>query len=440
MKSITFSYKDSCGVQISELAALEPVLLPEIERINDAKNKKYDTDYASLNLPEDKALHATIKKLVTQKKTMNPAMLIVIGIGGSNLGTMAVQQALLGQLYNEMNSALPIYYLDTIDTDHLHNVMHLLKATLQEGKAVIVNIISKSGTTIETIINAQTILDVLAQYALHRVQDYVVITTDKDSVLWQYAQQHTYQLLEIPSFVGGRYSVFSAVSLFPLALLGIDIDALCAGAAAMKDRCMHDDLFENPAAISAALLYTHYHDNITTHDTFLYDPALEGIGKWYRQLLAESIGKEVNRSKQLVHTGITPLVSIGSTDLHSMVQLYLAGPHDKFTTFVIANPSYDPIVIAAENNLAALIENIQGKTVSQVQRAIVHGVQAAYLKNKRPFVTLYLPEKSASYIGQLLQFKMLEIIYLGYLLDINPFDQPQVELYKKETREILAHE
>src|SRR5690606_20928583 len=102
--------------------------------------------------------------------------------------------------------------------------------------------------------------------------------------------------------------------LFPLALLGVDIDALCAGAVAMKTVCLQDDLFENPAAISAALLYTHYHDNITVHDTFLYDPALEGIGKWYRQLLAESIGKAVNRSKQVVHTGITPLVSIGSTD------------------------------------------------------------------------------------------------------------------------------
>ena len=137
---------------------------------------------------------------------------------------------------------------------------------------------------------------------------------------------------------------------------------------------------------------------------------------------------------------MTPTVSVGSIDLHSLAQLYLGGPYDKFSTFLSVKKKSSDIKLPKESPLIGLVEHIQGGSFNHIMDAILHGVQAAYRKNKRPFISVELPELSTYYIGQLLQLEMIKMVYLAYLMDVNPFDQPQVELYKKETREILAHE
>jgi len=154
--------------------------------------------------------------------------------------------------------------------------------------------------------------------------------------------------------------------------------------------------------------------------------------------MGESIGKEFNKYGKKVFSGITPTVSIGSTDLHSMAQLYLGGPYDKFTTFVRIERNNSSIKTPNLEEYSALVDKIQDKSLREMMDAIFEGIKIAFKKEKRPFTEITLPDKSEYSIGQLLQFKMMEIMYLGFLLDVNPFDQPNVEMYKTETRKILA--
>ena len=155
---------------------------------------------------------------------------------------------------------------------------------------------------------------------------------------------------------------------------------------------------------------------------------------WYRQLMGESLGKQFDRGGREVFSGITPLVSIGSTDLHSMAQLYLGGPFDKYTSFVEVEKINSRFKLTED---LGLVEGICGKELQEIMKAILEGVKIAYRKAERPYSETVLPDKSEASIGQFLQYKMLEVMYLGSLFNVNPFDQPSVESYKAETRKIL---
>jgi glucose-6-phosphate isomerase len=441
MQSMSFSYKKTSLVSSDDLVRASQNLKPEIERIKEAiAGGGYHTPYASVNLLADEQLMQSVLALAQEKKALRPTALVVIGIGGSNLGTQAVHQALYGTFYNEQEPEIKVYFADTVDTDYIYDIILLIEQELEKDHNIILNVISKSGSTTETIANFELFLHLLKQAKKVDYQKYIVVTTDEGSRLWNFAQQEGCACLAIPEQVGGRYSVFSAVGLFPLALLGVDIAALRDGARSMLSGCTYDDIFNNPAALSAAILYTHYQAGVNIHDTFLFSVDFEGLGKWYRQLMGESIGKEITKDGQQMHVGITPTVSLGSTDLHSVAQLYLGGPYDKLTTFVSVEKNKSNVVLPQLERFENLVAKIQGKSLSSIMDAIEQGVRTAYYKNKRPFVSVVLPEKSAYSVGQFLQFKMIEMMYLGYMLGVNPFNQPQVELYKKETRKILGNE
>lgn len=438
MKKITFDYVDTCLVTGDELMAAGQKLQDEITRISQARNSGYETDYASINVVFDRELLGQVKQVVKEKKSLNPTTLVVIGIGGSNLGTIAVHEAMYGTFYNEQKPEINVYFADTVDSDYIYDIILLLEQEVEKGHNIIINVVSKSGSTTETIANFEVLLHLLQHYKKDDYQKYVVVTTDEGSKLWKLAQEKGFSLVAVPSNVGGRYSVFSAVGLFPLAMLGVDIDALLAGAQSMVNECLNIDIFNNMAALSAAILFIHYKKGVTIHDTFTFSVDLKSVSKWYRQLMGESIGKAENRAGKTVNVGITPTVSVGSIDLHSVAQLYLGGPYDKFTTFIYSEKNKSNLSIPVLNEFENLVEKIQGKSLSTIMDAIMQGAQTAYKNNKRPFVSISIPEKSAYYLGQLLQIKMIEMMYLGYLLDVNPFNQPQVELYKKETRKILS--
>ncbi len=437
MRQIIFSFKDSL-ISDSELANVEKKIQEEIDHMDKAVTLGYKDDRASMNLPFDKDALRTVKALVNEKIKLNPRFIVVVGIGGSNLGTMAVQEAVLGKLYNQLDPKIRIYYAETVDSDAMNNVVSILESALKKGENVIINGVSKSGTTTETVANFEILVNLLKKYKENHEQ-YVVVTTDKDSKLWNFGKDKGFAVLEIPKKVGGRYSVFSPVGLFPLGLIGVDIDSLLEGAVQMRDICLSKNIMENPAALSAALICLQYHKGKNIHNLFLFGSDLESVGKWYRQLMGESLGKEYNRKGEQVFEGITPTFSIGSTDLHSVAQLYLGGPFDKFTTFVTVENSRSKIDIPNLPEYSQLVDNIQGKPLSEIMDAIEKGVKIAYRKRKRPFIEVILPDKSESSIGQLLQFKMMEMMYLGALLEVNPFDQPNVESYKSETRKILAN-
>lgn len=436
MDHVLFDYEQTCQVNSSELNILHNKLLPEIERIAGARTTAYTSDYASVNLPFDTEILKTIITIVNEKKSLHPTTLIVIGIGGSNLGTIAVLEALRGKFYNQDQNS-KIYFVDTVDTDHVNDIAQLVEHELLMDNNIILNVVSKSGTTTETIANFEIFLKILKSHRPHNYSAFVVVTTDYNSALWQLAHQEKFTLLTIPEFVGGRYSVFSAVGLFPLCFLEIDCEQLLEGAQNGFTISTQKNIASNPAAASAAIIETHYNRGNIIHDTFLFSIALEYCGMWYRQLSAESIGKAYNKNNERINTGVMPTISIGSIDLHSVAQLYLAGPYNRFTTFVNVKKNKSEITLPNYQEFEALVPQIQTKSLTTIMNAILEGTKKAYLNDNRPFVSYTLLEKSAYHIGQFMQIKMIEIMYLGYLLNVNPFDQPQVENYKKETKNIL---
>jgi glucose-6-phosphate isomerase len=309
---------------------------------------------------------------------------------------------------------------------------------LSSGNNILLNMISKSGTTTETIANFQLFFEVLQKHRPYNYNNFIVITTDENSALWNFAQEEEISTLAIPEKVGGRYSVLSAVGLFPLALCEIDIAALQNGAQNALPICL-STTNNNIAVTSAALLYILHQQGYAIHDTFLFSVELEGLGKWYRQLMAESIGKSHDNTGKKINNGITPTVSIGSTNLHSIAQLYLSGPYNIFTTFVSVEKNNTNLHIPDNPLFHDLNPTIQNKPLITIMNAMLQGTMTAYRNDKRPFVHTILPEKNEYYLGQWMQIKMFEIIYLGFLMNINPFDQPNVELYKQETKKILLH-
>jgi glucose-6-phosphate isomerase len=378
-----------------------------------------------------------VERITKGNLQSKPEYLIVVGIGGSNLGTIAVQEAILGKLYNQLTPSIKVLYADTVDSDLIYAIIRLVKPVLERDGNIVLNLVSKSGTTTETVANSEILIALLKKYK-ENYGKYVNITTDKGSKLWDLALKEGFNVLEIPKKVGGRYSVFSPVGLFPLGLLGINTAQLLRGARSMRDACIDMNIEENPAALSAVIQYLHYKGGRNISDLFLFSNDLESLGKWYRQLMAESLGKEFNKKGERVNIGITPTVSIGSTDLHSMAQLYLGGPYDKFTTFVRVKNNGSTMTVPNIEGYTDLVSGIRGKSLMNIMDATLEGTEAAFRAAKRPFAEITLPDKSESSIGQLLQFKMIETIYFAHLLNVNPFDQPNVENYKTETRKILA--
>ncbi len=434
MNLIKFLYHENCGVKEQLLQQLLTKLEPEINRIADFRTAGYDSKYAMVNVPFDKQLIKKIKSLIHEKKQLNPRMLIVIGIGGSNLGTMAADHGLHVQ-----GQGVPTYYADTIDPDMLAPLIKVAESILKAGSEILINVVSKSGTTSETLINASFFIELLKHYRPHDYANYIVVTTEKGNELWDLAAEHKCMAIDVPPHVSGRFSVLSGVGLFPLGFAGIDLDELMIGAQQMTENCLAKGS-NNYAAISAAILFDAYQKGFVIHDFFPFSVDMQALGLWYRQLIAESIGKEFTIDGAEVHVGITPTVSIGSTDLHSMVQLHLGGPRNTLTTFVTIEKMRNDLTIPEESAVSSLIDYAKGKKVSVVMNAMIEGTIRAYQQKKLPFMTVAFPEKNPFYYGQFFQWKIFEIIYLAYLFNVNPFDQPLVESYKNETRAILNHE
>ncbi|MCB9810666.1 MAG: hypothetical protein H6779_02450 [Candidatus Nomurabacteria bacterium] len=401
-----------------------------------AADNNYEAAEASINLPVDDELLSVVEELVAQKVSPKLRYIFVTGIGGSNLGTKAVYDALVG--YGDVLSANhpKMIFVDTNNSTMLRFYVEELIPTIKEVEEFLVVSISKSGGTTETMANTEIILSALNK-KFTDAEERTVVITDEGSLLWQGAGKAGLAKLAIPKMVGGRYSVLSAVGLFPLLAAGLDIRALRRGAADMRAKCISSEMVENPALLSAAFLSLAHDDGKSIHDTFLFNSELESLGKWYRQLLGESIGKEFNLAGEKVNTGLTPTVSIGSTDLHSVGQLYLGGPKDKVTTFVYNQNTDKQLSVPADRMFGEIATMINGKTTDEIVEAILEGVKIAYTQNDLPFMEIKLEGINEYEIGAFMQFKMLEVMYLGQLFNVNAFDQPNVESYKVETKRIL---
>ena len=402
-----------------------------------ADKHTYDDPESSFNVPFDDAIEDEVREVADKLKTKSLKYVFVVGIGGANLGTKAVYDALGGH-YDALKPTKPkpqLIFLDTPSPDLFAQIGDII-AKLKTANEFAVNVISKSGGTTETLFNVEVLMSLLRKKVGAKADTRLVVTTQENSPLWKDAHKRKLHTLKHPS-VGGRYSVFTQVGLFPLLLAGIDIEQLRKGARDMRTHCLSEG-DENIAMASAVGLYSNFLEGISIHDSFFFAPHLHSIGLWYRQLMGESIGKEQNRDGQIIHAGMTPTVSIGSNDLHATLQLYLGGPRDKITTFVWCIDETKDISMPKKRLFPSVVPMIDDRTAEEVLSAILEGTKIAYKKAGLPFMEAIFETIDAYSVGEFLQFKMLEMMYLGYLLNVNAFDQPAVEGYKRETKNLLG--
>ncbi len=387
----------------------------------------YTSPEASLCLPSDKHILSQVEEMVNKRKTPELKYVIVIGIGGSNLGTKAVYDALYGDVDLFTPGRYPkMIFLDTIDPKINTTFLTFFNSHVKSADEFVISIISKSGTNTEPLVNAEVLLGHIKN-RFSKWKERCIIMTDTNSPMWNECARLGIDVLDVPKQVGGRYSVLSAVGLFPLAMANIDTQSLLQGAKKMRDLCVEESP-ENHALNSSIFQYLNWKKGRGTHNSFYFHPELESLGKWYRQLMGESIGKEKK--------GITPIISIGSVDHHSMVQLYWGGPQDKTTEIVYSQKTSNCFVPA--DLLFPTLSTIQGKNTSEIVSAIQKGTSLVYENQNEPFFEIEFDEINTYEIGGYMQYKMMEIMYLAKLLEVNAFDQPQVELYKTETRKILS--
>lgn len=387
---------------------------------------EYSRNESSIFLAFDQSAYDKCQSLARSLDVARLKYVFIIGIGGSNLGAKAVYDAIYG-MYDAVSPVRrpKLIWMDTVDEGMIRALDNFFKLTALAKEEFAIVIISKSGTTTETIVNANELLH-RALKNRGTIHDRIVVITDEGSLLWDFAWEKEMPMLSIPQRVGGRFSVFTAAGLFPLMLAGLDTEKFISGAQRARNRCLVLDIIKNPALASAVVLYAHYTRTYTIHDTFLFSPALESLGKWYRQLTGESLGKEGK--------GIIPTVSIGTTDLHSVGQLYMDGPGGIFTTFVTTTRKY---TTALDNLSIPLLPETNRKSTGDIRDAILGGTIQAFKKRKLPHSVIVMDDIDEQSIGEFMQYKMIEVMLMARLMKVNAFDQPAVELYKKETRRLL---
>jgi glucose-6-phosphate isomerase len=363
---------------------------------------------------------------------------VVLGIGGSYLGTRMLADALLPHFWNERDRAArggrPRLHFEgnSLDTDALAALRDLLREEVKAGGYTL-NVISKSGGTTETAVVFRILLnDAVGHFGEAEAARRVVATTGKETRLHKLAQSRGFESFFIPDNVGGRYSVLSPVGLLPAAVLGIDIDALLAGAAAMAAACETPELRENPAYLYAALQFLAYREKGYSISVMsVWDMALESFGMWYDQLSAESLGKN--------ELGRTPLTSVNTRDLHSRGQQHQQGARDKLiTNLFVERPARDPIPVPPLPGNPDQLDDLVGRPIHDLLRVAGQATNFAYTADGRPSVEFRLGRRDPFVLGELIYLFELATVMEGKLLGVNPLDQPGVEGYKNAMFGILG--
>jgi glucose-6-phosphate isomerase len=424
------------GITDAQLKTLAKKTLPLISRLN-KERKAGKTSYR--DLPYNEKTVQKVKKLTAELKD-RCENLVVLGIGGSALGNIALQTALNPYMHNLDDSQRPgprLFVFDNIDPPQLASFLDWVGDKLDK---TIFNVISKSGQTSETaaqfLIIHKLLLDRLGREGL---QNQVIATTNrKKGTLRKIADDLNLRCLEVPEGVGGRFSVLSAVGLFSAAMCGIDIDSLLEGARAMDARVSCEDFYKNPAAINAAINYHFYNHGKKISVMMPYSYHLKDLADWYRQLWAESLGKTQDLKGNEVYIGPTPVKALGATDQHSQIQLYREGPNDKLFTFLQVNNFNQDIKIGPAPDCAPELGFLADKDLSLLLNSEKKATEYALLQSKRPCLTVVFPEVNAYTVGQFIYLYEVTTSFVGALFGINPYDQPAVELGKHATFALMG--
>ncbi len=382
---------------------------------------------SSHNKDEIKRIKAIAKKIQD-----NSDALIVIGIGGSYLGARACIEGLNHSFYNmlpkDKRKTPEIYYVgNNISSSYILDLFDVI-----EGKDISINVISKSGTTTEPAIAFRIFKEYMEnKYGKEEAKKRIYATTDKDKgALRELSDSEGYETFVIPDDVGGRYSIFTPVGLLPIAVAGIDIEKLMEGAYSGEIQYSKLDINDNPSYQYAVIRNILYNKGKIIEILVNYEPSLSYVAEWWKQLYGESEGKDGK--------GIYPASVNFTTDLHSMGQYIQDGRRDIFeTTINILKPKKDIILKKAEDNLDGL-NYLEGKTLDLVNKKAFEGTLKAHVKGNVPNIVIDIPELNEFYFGKLIYFFEKACAISGYLLGVNPFDQPGVEEYKKNMFQLLG--
>ncbi|MED4730210.1 glucose-6-phosphate isomerase [Aneurinibacillus migulanus] len=358
---------------------------------------------------------------------------IVIGVGGSYLGSRAAIEMLCPSFHNEktksQHKASEIYFAGHhISSSYMSQLLHLVK-----DKEVYVNVISKSGTTFEPALAFRLFRQLLEKrYGKEEARKRIFATTDKkQGALKELADQEGYETFIVPDNIGGRYSVLTPVGLLPMAVAGIDLDAVLAGAADAMELCGKPDIYDNPSYYYAALRNLFYSKGKAIELLVSYEPSLSSLAEWWKQLFGESEGKDGK--------GLFPASMSFSTDLHSLGQYVQDGRRHLFaTTLWIETPNTQAEVIVPEieDNLDGL-NYLAGTSFSEINRKACEGAILAHIQGGVPNLRINIPEATPYYFGQVVYFFEKACGVSGHLLGVNPFDQPGVEAYKQNMMRLL---
>ncbi len=368
--------------------------------------------------------------------------MIVLGIGGSALGNIALQSALNPITHNLLPASRRrgprMFVVDNVDPAYFGRILRFCEEDGGGIEKTLFNVVSKSGETAETAAQFMTIRDLLIKrLGREKHAKHIVAVTDPEKgTMRKICNDNGYTTLPVPDGVGGRFSVLAPVGLFSAAMCGIDIEALLDGAAEMDKRCSDPDISKNPAAMIAILLCRlgrEVPERKPIHVMMPYSNALYLLADWYRQLWAESLGKRVDREGREVFAGFTPVKALGTTDQHSQVQLYREGPNDKvFCLVEVQDFGKDELPIPTGLGVDA-IKYLEGSTFSRLLNAEKRATEYALVESQRPNFTITFPKIDERHVGQFIYLWEMVTAYCGLILNIDAYDQPAVETGKVAT-------
>lgn len=390
-----------------------------------------------IDLPQNEETVSEIEAYVREARGQGLTDLVVLGIGGSSLGALTVASALQHpyRSLQEQGEGLRLHFVDNVDPDAIRGLFEVL-----DPRTTLVNVISKSGTTAETMAAYLAFRGWLEEALGEEFSSRIVATTDPQSgILRPLAQRRGYRTFTVPPSVGGRFSVLSAVGLLPIALAGIDIRALLAGAARANET-VREPIETSPIRQAALVQYLSYRRGKPISVLMPYSSRLRSLGGWFVQLWAESLGKAENLLGSRVHEGSTPLAAVGATDQHSQVQLFNEGPNNKLVAFIRLN-EFDGLTKIPDSEpeleeLGYLAGESFNRLINAEQAATAH----ALARHERPNYTLILEKLEAAALGELLQFLMWQTALMGELTGIDTYDQPGVELGKVYTYALMGRD
>ncbi len=358
---------------------------------------------------------------------------VVVGIGGSALGNIALHSALNHAEYNHLirppRRGPRLFVPDNVDPDRIAGLLDAV-----DLDDTVFNVVTKSGGTAETMSEFLVFREALIKkLGKERHVEHIIITTDPaQGELREIVKKYGYASLPIPPDVGGRWSVLSAVGLLSATVTGIDIHKLLAGAAAMDKVCKEfKGMWENPALTGAALHYLMDKAKGKNIQVMMpYSHAMRDVADWFRQLWAESLGKRVDRAGKVVHNGQTPEKAVGVTDQHSVMQLYIEGPYDKVVTFLTVDEFHTTVTIPSAFEEFEAVKYLGGHTMNELLNAEQRATELALTQNGKPNCAIRLQKVDEESVGALLHLLEMQTAYAGELYNVNAYDQPGVQLGK----------